>query len=151
MGSDNMVRIRYGPGETGWAEDLGGGEYRIANVPLCGNLNIDDVVTADHDDDGMLAVAEVVRSPMPHKVGFRYARAEDYRAFVALAHERGCRVEGMLGPRGDKPGLAQVAYPDGVDVEALAREAGIVGFELFSDDDDDDDDDDDGEEDECAT
>lgn len=29
-----MVRIRYAKGETGWAEDLGGGQYRIDNIPL---------------------------------------------------------------------------------------------------------------------
>jgi hypothetical protein len=138
MGSENMVRIRYDSSETGWAEALGGGEYRIANVPLCGHLNIDDVVTVDDDGDGMLAVAKIVRSPMPHKQGFRYARAEDYRAFATLANGRGCRVEGMIGPRGDEPGLAQIAYPNGIDIRSLANEAGVVGFSLFSDDEEED-------------
>jgi hypothetical protein len=132
-----MIRIRYAEGETGWARDLGEGRYQIANVPLCGGLNIDDVVTTRLGDDGMLAVSAIVERPMDHKRGFRYATEEGFRAIATLGHARGCKIEGMVGPRGDEPGLAQIAYPAEVDPEALAKEAGVAGFELFPDDEED--------------
>jgi hypothetical protein len=147
MSEPKMVRIRFAEGETGWAEDLGKGEYRICNIPLCGGLNIDDVVTVRPVRDDLPNVAEVVRYGLKNKQGFRYAQVEHYRAFAARAHELGCKVEGMLGPRDGEPGMAQIAYPKDFDPEALAREVGVVGFSLMGDGDDDEDDEEDDEED----
>jgi len=46
----NYVKARFGPGETGWAIDLGDGTYKICNSPLDEDLNYGDIVRYANDD-----------------------------------------------------------------------------------------------------
>jgi hypothetical protein len=54
-----MVKIRYGKGETGWAEDLGDGQYRIDNIPLTdeGELVVSRRLGPQGDRPGIALVA----------------------------------------------------------------------------------------------
>src|SRR5215471_11049731 len=120
-----MVKIRYARGETGWAEDLGNGQYRIDNIPLTDRLNIDDLVRCRVNDDGELVVSRRLKRRYPEKTAVRYERAEQYRSLRQKVLAAGAKIEGMLGPQGGRPGIALVAHGSDFDPVAAAREVGI--------------------------
>jgi hypothetical protein len=123
MGS--MVRIRYAKGETGWAEEMGDGKYRIDNIPLTDRLNIDDLVRCRFNDDGELVVSRRLKRRYPEKTAIRYERAKQYRLLQQKVLKAGCKMEGMIGPERGKPGLAIVAHGYDFDPVEVAREVGI--------------------------
>jgi hypothetical protein len=120
-----MVKIRYAKGETGWAEDLGGGKYRIDNIPLTDRLNIDDLVRCRCNDDGELVVSRRLKRPYPEKTAVRYERADQYRLLRQKVLAAGAKIEGMVGPQGGRPGIALVAHGYDFDPVAAAREVDI--------------------------
>lgn len=121
----NMVRIRYGEGETGWAEKLKDGKYRIANVPLVDGLNIDDVVTCKRDD-GMDAVNKVVKNLLPRKAVIWYDKPAEFDVVTKILEAMGCKCEGWCGPGpGKGRGMVSVAAPKLVDPKAVAEMLGI--------------------------
>ena len=126
-----MVKIRYARGETGWAEDLGDGQYRIDNIPLTDRLNIDDLVRCRVNDDGELVVSRRLQRRYPEKTAVRYERAEQYRLLRQKVLAAGAKIEGMLGPQGGRPGIALVAHGSDFDPVAAAREVGIENPEAF--------------------
>ena len=126
-----MVKIRYARGETGWAEDLGNGQYRIDNIPLTDRLNIDDLVRCRVNDDGELVVSRRLKRRYPEKTAVRYERAEQYRLLRQKVLAAGAKIEGMLGPQGGRPGIALVAHGSDFDPVAAAREVGIENPEAF--------------------
>jgi hypothetical protein len=109
-----MVKIRYARGETGWAEDLGNGQYRIDNIPLTDRLNIDDLVRCRVNDDGELVVSRRLKRRYPEKTAVRYERAEQYRLLRQKVLAAGAKIEGMVGPQRGRPGIALVAHGYGV-------------------------------------
>jgi hypothetical protein len=56
-----FVYIRYAKDETGLAEALGGGEYRIADIPMTDRLNLGDVVRCRVEHNGGLVELVVTR------------------------------------------------------------------------------------------
>jgi hypothetical protein len=126
-----MVKIRYARGETGWAEDLGDGQYRIDNIPLTDRLNIDDLVRCRVNDDGELVVSRRLQRRYPEKTAVRYERAEQYRLLRQKVLAAGAKIEGMLGPQGGRPGIALVAHGYDFDPVQAAREVGIENPEAF--------------------
>jgi hypothetical protein len=133
-GMDRMgeiVKIRYAKRETGWAEDLGGGKYRIDNIPLTDRLNIDDLVRCRLNGDGELVVSRRLKRRYPEKTAVRFERAEQYRLLRQKVLAAGAKIEGMIGPQGGKPGLAVVAHGYNFDPVAAAREVGIESPEAF--------------------
>jgi hypothetical protein len=71
-----VVKIRYAKGETGWAEAMGDGTYRIDNIPLTDRLNIDDLVRCRLNDEGELIVSRRLKRRYPEKTAIRYTRAD---------------------------------------------------------------------------
>jgi hypothetical protein len=118
-----MVRIRYGKQETGWAEKLKDGKYRIANVPLEDGLNIDDVVTCKKDD-GMDAVDKVVKCVLPRKAVIWYDKIPEFEIVTKVLKAMGCKCEGWCAP-GKGRGMVSVAAPELVDPKAVAEMLGI--------------------------
>ena len=129
--TDPLPKIRYGKGETGWAEDRGGGQYRIDNIPLTDRLNIGDLVRCRLNDEGELAVSRRLKRRSPEKTAVRYERAEQYRLLRRKVLAAGGKIEGMLGPQGDRPGIAPVAHGSDLDPVAAAREVGVENPEAF--------------------
>jgi hypothetical protein len=129
-GMENMVRIRYGKQETGWAEKLKDGKYRIANVPLEDGLNIDDVVTCTAHADDYDTVKKVVHSPFPVKAAVYYDKIPQFHKVVKALKALGCKCEGWNKPGSNEKkkfrGTICVAAPWGVDPKAVAEKLGIM-------------------------
>ncbi len=123
--NEKMVRIRYGEGETGWAEKLTGGKFRIANVPLTDGLNIDDVVTCRKGDD-LDSVDKVVKSVLPRKAVIWYDKIPEFEIVTKVLTAMGCKCEGWCAPGpGKGRGMVSVAAPKLVDPKAVAEMLGI--------------------------
>lgn len=120
-----MVKIRFAKDETGWAEDMGNGTYRIDNIPLTERLNIDDIVRCRLNDDGWLVVRRRLKRRYPEKTTVRYERAEQYRLLQRKVQGAGARIEGMIGPGSGRRGFALVAHDYDFDPMEAAREVGI--------------------------
>lgn len=129
MADNKHIRICYTPGETGWAEDMEGGLARICNIPLCDNLNIDDVVRLTDFKDGFKEVAEVIRKGFPLKTCLHYHTPDQFKALALRVRAANQKIEGMVAPYErdgkDYPGLALVAHHDDFDPVAVAKELGI--------------------------
>src|SRR5262249_37263816 len=123
-----MARVRFAEGETGWAERLPDGTYRIANIPLAEHLNLGDVVSVRPGEDGpdFPVVDEVLKKGMARTAAVRHGAGDQFGAFARQARDQGAGVEGLLGPRGDRDGLALVAHPAGFDLNAVARRHRLV-------------------------
>jgi hypothetical protein len=126
-----MVKIRYAKGETGWAEEMGGGKYRIDNIPLTDRLNIDDLVRCRLNNDGELVVSHRLRRHYQEKTAIRYEREEQYHLLREKVLEAGAKIEGMIGPEDGRPGIALVAHDYEFDPMEAAREVGIEDPEEF--------------------
>ncbi len=117
-----FIKIRYAPGERGWAIDLGNNKAEIANIPAA-DMNAGDVVTLDKDSrDGMSCVGKVVerRWPKKSKVNYPEPHAENYKQLHALfRQEREWPMEGWV------PGLCSIAHPDNADLVAIAGKSGL--------------------------
>ncbi len=119
----SSVRIRFDKGETGWAEVLGDGKYRIDNVPLANDLNIDDVVTCEKGEDGFLSVVDVLERKYPLKTAVKYEKEEQYHQLREKVKAAGCKIEGMIGPRGtEDPGICIVAHDENFDLKRIVLE-----------------------------
>lgn len=123
---EKMVRLRYDSSESGWAVDLGDGTYRLANVPYCNGLNIDDVVTVKTGSDRLMQVDKVLTRSFVAKDAIFYDTVEQFHAITRDLRERGCKSEGVAGPHGGRRGVMVVASPEGVDALAVARAHGVV-------------------------
>lgn len=121
MSEPKMIKLAYDEGESGWAEDLGDGKARIANLPLAGDLNVDDVVKVVKRD-GRSAVGERVARAFAQKTGITYPEPhkETYAKLAQHFHTKGWKMEGMV------PGTAFVAHPGTLeDVKTAAREVDV--------------------------
>ena len=128
--------IRYDEGETGWAEVLGEGKYRICNIPLTDLLNIDDVVTCAEGDDGWLEVVDVLERKYPSKTAIKYDTVEQYKGICERATEAGFKVEGMVGPHHGKPGICFVAHDENLNVYEMIKKAGVETPQAWDNSDD---------------
>ena len=126
-----MVKVRYAKGETGWAEEMGNGTYRIDNIPLTDRLNIDDVVRCRRNEAGELVVRRRVKRRYPEKTAIRYEQEEQYGLLREKVLEAGAKIEGLMGPQGGEPGLALVAHDYDFDPVEAAREVGIENPEEY--------------------
>lgn len=116
----NMIRLLYGEGESGWAEDLGDGTAKIANVPFGGDLNLHDIVKIVVKD-GRKTAGEVISRAFPNRTAFKYA--EPHEANYAKLHDAcvaaGWHLEGAV------PGFAVCAHPADTNFADLAKLAGV--------------------------
>lgn len=125
MVEPNYIKLEYEPGESGWAEDLGDGKAKIANLPLAERLNIGDVVQVVQATDAhgsFKKAGEIVLRPFKQKTGITYPEPhkETYGKLATHFHTKGWRCEGMM------PGTAFVAHNGTLDdVKAAAKEIDV--------------------------
>ena len=120
MRRGEMFRLRYGEGETGWAKWLGDGKARIANLPISGLLNIDDVVEVVERED-RLEIARVVSSVFACRTTVAYPEPfeRNYWTLRGALEALDCKVEGMV------EGLAVVAHQESVNPVAVLKKLGL--------------------------
>jgi len=125
MSKDNPhISIHYADHETGWAEDLGNGTYRIANIPLEPGLNIDDVVTLEPGDPACCTrptILKVLSRGYRHKLAISYkpSSKKNYVALSAVVKRVGGKCEGLV------VGTAGVAVKD---IDALVKQLEALPF-----------------------
>lgn len=117
MSEPNYVRIRFGPNETGWAEDLGDGTYRLANLPAISDVHFRAVVTVKDVGEGPPHIDKVIDAGHPNQYCIRYL---DKPTFVEMS-ERASKLwprlclEGYLPPSDTSPGIASLSFDDSID------------------------------------
>lgn len=121
-----LVRIKFTERESGWAEKLPGGKYRLQNIPVFDTIGlcIDDVVTVK-PYEGWLLVDKVVESVFAGKKVLFYKEEWQFGELCGAAKYLGCKVEGLGGPAEGKPGMMVVVYPKGVSPLEIAKKLGI--------------------------
>jgi hypothetical protein len=120
-----MIRGYYNFRETGWLEDLGGGLFRIANIPVFDNKwLLDDVVTMKGKGHHSLpVVGKLVKRVFGGKSALYYSKVPQFHKLCKALKKVGCKVEGMVSP-GDGDGIMFAVYPKGVDPRAIAKKLG---------------------------
>lgn len=118
------VSIHYADHETGWAEDLGNGTYRISNIPLEPGLNIDDIVTLKSGDPKCCTrpvVDKILSRELRHKLVITYkpGSKKNYTALCAAVERAGGKCEGLVS------GTAGVAVRD---LDRLVQELEALPF-----------------------
>ena len=108
----NRISIHYADQETGWAERLENGTYRICNVPLVATLNVDDIVTLKDGNPECCTrpvVDKVLSSRYSHKVivCYRPTARGDYRGHYKKLSTAVSSIGGECA--GFSPGFAGVA------------------------------------------
>lgn len=118
---DFMRGVVYAPGETGWAEDLGDGTWRIANVPLSSGINIDDVVMLHKDENERHVVGSIVRRNYDKKTTIRYQPPfqDNFKLLKAAFLRSGWKFEG------GRPGVGLLAHKGVTDPAAVALTVGL--------------------------
>ncbi|MBI3269017.1 MAG: HEAT repeat domain-containing protein [Planctomycetes bacterium] len=120
-----LVKIKFSEDETGWAQPYEANLARIANIPVCGEWNVDDVVELETDADGWRRPKRLVARVYPKKVVLCYRKQADFHRLEALLTVLGARVEGVAGPAEGRPGRLLVACPEEIDPARLAEAVGI--------------------------
>jgi len=84
------------PSECVWAVPLGGGRYRIANVPfLVHHVGLGDVVAAVEVEPGELELVDVIEHIHVASFSYELLRGVDVEDFVERSRELGVATEGM--------------------------------------------------------
>ena len=96
------ISVHYGPQETGWAEPLGNGTFRICNIPFQGDFNVDDIVTlrVDNSCECTRPVVDIVISSVyPHRrvVTYQPSTKKNYKSlWHAVVDDLGGKCEGFV-------------------------------------------------------
>ncbi len=125
-----VVKVRFGEGETGWAKRLVGHTAEIKNIPLADNLNIKDVVTLN-DAFYPPEVISIDKRKYPVKTFVQYQTADQYPMLKAMAKKFGAIVEGYFGPGDHGPGMAAIAALKESHVELILEELMLEQPEEF--------------------
>jgi len=134
VSDERFIKVRFEEGETGWAEDLGGGLARISNIPFSGDHNIDDIVKLEPAGDGWLRVKEIVSRRYPVRETIWFDQTGQYYLMQSVMSLLQGRVEGGVSPtpadskkKGSqpRPGFMMVACTKHVNPVLLAEAVGI--------------------------
>lgn len=128
---EQLRRIRFSEGETGWAFKLPDGTYQINNLPLSDGLNIDDIVECVEEDDNLPIVTKVIKKGLAHKSAVSYQTVQQFHDFCKVARDRGAKTEGLVGPSPGKDGVVIVAHTKDFDPFQEARNLGITDPDKF--------------------
>ena len=111
------LRDAEGDVETLWADDLGGGRYRLDNVPFfVRDVSLGDVVAAAPDESGLPVMTAVLEKSGNRTLWVRFPGpiAADH-PFLEFLKAAGCSYEGA------RASLFAVNVPPGADLDAVAR------------------------------
>lgn len=122
----NMARVRLAEGETGWAEVVGPGLVRIANIPYDGIYNIDDVVRVDVEamvaDPDQVLKGTIEKREFPVRTMLVYPKVSDFKKIIAMVKKLGGKMEGAIGPSRGRPGFISLAAKSEADVLKIVRD-----------------------------
>jgi hypothetical protein len=123
----DLVRIKFSERESGWAERLPKGRYRLANIPVFDDIGlcIDDVVTVK-PFDGWLLVDKVVKKVFAGKAILYYDEEYQFHQIVGALKYLGCKCEGMCSAKDGSPGFLVAVYPKGVSPVKVAEKLGVT-------------------------
>lgn len=119
----HLIKIRFGPAETGWALEVPSTRLAIVNNVTVGDeLHFGDVVRLRAAIDGIPEVEEVLLRQYPQQVVVRYPEDDDtgLTKLAAALRSHGCIAEGAV------PGMLMVAAPLNVDAKAIAKALGYA-------------------------
>ena len=107
----NLIRVHYSPGETGWAQDLGGypQHVKLANCPIGNDLRLHDVCSVVMSD-GWLTVNKVLSREFPHSATLWYSDTKYWYILSGAVCIKNWSLEGGLGPRNGKEGFGILNY-----------------------------------------
>lgn len=125
MSKRPMVRLYLSEGETGWAEDVGESQYRIANIPFDGNFNIDDVVEVELQKQGPAKAKTLVSRKFNARTAIYIDKDGEFGQVRALVEEAGGKAEGYIKPSARGQGIVGVALPEESDVIRIVKQIGI--------------------------
>lgn len=133
----DYVKMRYGEGECGWAEDLGNNRYRVSNVPLSDGLHFGDIVEFEEGADLYNGNFRIVEKGLDQKIVFRYStkiardtisercNMDEFKPDVCLEGWTAVRE----GPEAGS-GMAALCYKSTVDIEKLFKDIDGITFEV---------------------
>lgn len=98
--------------EIGWVEKYKHG-YKVANVPMCPDLNIDDIVEIEKSKDDFPLITNIKEIQFQSKTMFGYKEIADFRQLDKEFSNLGGKVEGFKVPE-----VIDGKYFDGVAVLA---------------------------------
>jgi len=125
MSKRPIVRLYLSDGETGWAEDVGESQYRIANIPFDGNFNIDDIVEVENQKQGPPKVKKLISRTFEARTAIFFDKESQYTKIRALVQEAGGKAEGYIKPSTRGQGIIGVALPTEADVIRIVNQIGI--------------------------
>src|SRR4029077_9796978 len=125
MSKRPMVRLYLSDGETGWAEDVGESQYRIANIPFDGNFNIDDIVEVERQKQGPPKANKLVSRKFNARTAIYIDKEGQYTQIRALVEEVGGKAEGYIKPSTRGQGIVGVALPEEADVIRVVNQIGV--------------------------
>jgi hypothetical protein len=122
-----LVRIKFCERESGWAEKLPKGRYRLKNIPVfdAAGLCIDDIVTVKPFDNWLM-VDKVVKKVFAGKTVVYYDEEYQFHQIVGALKYLGCKCEGMCGAKDGRPGFLVTVYPKGVNPVKVAEKLGVT-------------------------
>ena len=125
MSKRPMIRLYLSEGETGWAEDVGEAQYRIANIPFDGEFNIDDIVEIVPEKEGPPKAKKLVSRKFGARTAIYIDKDGQYAKVRALVEEAGGKAEGYVKPSARGQGIVGVALPEEADVIRVVNQLGV--------------------------
>lgn len=125
MSKRPMVRMYLSEGETGWAEDVGEAQYRIANIPFDGDFNIDDVVEVERQKEGPPKAKTLVSRKFNARTAIYIDKDAQFIQVRALVEEAGGKAEGYVKSSSRGQGIIGVALPEEADVIRIVNQLGV--------------------------
>lgn len=124
--SRDYIKVRFGVGETGWAEEREGG-IRLNNLPLEPDLVIDDLVELGPPDGCTCCstIQKVIERKWPLKSAIHYS-PETRKSWVAVCDA--VRESGFGWTEGWVAGIGGVAHTadlTGAKLKALLADTGV--------------------------
>lgn len=121
-----MASVFLAEGESGWVEVVGPGLVRIANIPLDGIYNIDDVVRVDTEvmtgHPNRVLKGTIEERVYPVRTVLLYHKVSDFKRVDTLVRKLGGKMEGAIGPTRGGPGFLSLAAKSEADVLKIVRD-----------------------------
>ena len=124
---ENYARVYLSESETGWVEILDRTTVRIANIPYEGNYNIDDVVQVGDTaplrrGPVKILTGPVLMRPFPVRTILAYPTRDIFPKISAALRVVGGKMEGIVAPGPDHPGLISMAAKEESHILRIVKE-----------------------------
>lgn len=126
MTEPKYVKVRFAPGETGWAVDLGDNKYKIANVPLQADIGFGDIVTYDGDPWDSSPI--LLEKCFPKKGSVRYTPQTQEKYIEVRKFAEQAEKDERIALEAAVPGIIMMDFKADFDPEAFFK--GCQGVEV---------------------